>query len=268
MVASVKTKKVVSSKTKKTVVRKKPAAKTVKKEEEPKISLKTVKKILESSHKQIPENYIKDLGELAKVLETDPSIIKSIREVFDYHLVDPLDRKTFPRIVNAMSMLLGSKVAMVVILACHMNAPAFFDDLNHATRNNQKVREAIGVIKYLASIYGDRILRAYTLSAGTVDEDWNSLDINTYKREGDDPLWFIDLKIALYNGVESNIKMVPNSAFQFIGILMKELLDKVPSDQIDPELIENYRDIVSAFNGQFYFDDGKEKNNNHPEGYA
>jgi len=266
-VVSPKTRKVVSVKTKKTAVARKPAAKPAKKGLPSPESMKKAKKLMDESRKGITDNYINDLEELARVMEANPSIIPLIREVFEYNLKDPIDRKTFPRIVNAMSMLLGSKVAMVIMLGCHLNSLVFFEELDDSTKNNAKLCKATNLIKHLTSIYGDRIQHAYTLSAGTVDEDWNSLDINTYKREGEDPLWLIDMKISLYNGTETTIKMIPNSAFQFIAILMKELIDKVPNDQIEPELIENYKELVSEFNGLFYFDDEKEKNN-HPEGYA
>jgi len=48
---------------------------------------------------------------------------------------------------------------------------------------------------------------------------------------------------------------------------MKELIDKVPSDQVDPELVDNYRDVISEFNALYHLEEAKEKNN-HPEGYA
>jgi len=245
---------VTQAKTKKAVARKRTAA-------------KPVKKVQERTHAIIPDNYIRDLGELAKVLKEKPAIIDSIRVVLDYHVVDPIDRRTFPRIVNAMSMLLGPNVAMAITLVCHLNTPAFFDDLQDATKNKPHLQEAVDIIKFLSSIYGDRLQRAYTLSSGTVDEDWSSLDLNTYKREGDEPLWLIDMKVSLYNGEDARIKMIPNSAFQFLGILMKELVEKVPSDQVDPELVDNYREVLFEFAEIYHMDEIKEKNN-HPEGYA
>ena len=51
----------------------------------------------QTPHKKVPEQFLKDLNEFAAILEANPPIIDPIREVFEYHLIDPIDRKTFPK---------------------------------------------------------------------------------------------------------------------------------------------------------------------------
>ena len=220
------------------------------------------------SHKPIPEPFMNDLQELAKALEANPGLIEPIRDVFEYHLVDPIDRKTFPKIVNAMSMLLGPGPTMVIMTGCHVNSPAFFEDMLYAIDGNETLRGAVWVIQHLTSIYGNRVQKAYTLSSGTMDEDWHSLDVNTFKREGENPVWVVDMRVTLYSGEEARMKMTPDSAYQLIEILMKELKDNIPEDQVDPMLIEKCEETVTGFTKKFYHEKEGHKEEDHPEGYA
>ena len=115
-------------------------------------------------HKAVPEQFLNDLALFADILEKTPAILDPIREVFEYHLVDPIDRKTFPRMVNALSMLLGPSVTMVVMTACHVNSAAFFDDLLYAVKE-EKSRGAVWIIQHLTALYGNRVQQSYTLSS-------------------------------------------------------------------------------------------------------
>ncbi|MBO5003242.1 hypothetical protein J6C36_03145, partial [Methanocorpusculaceae archaeon] len=151
----------------------------------------------QTPHKKVPEQFLKDLNEFAAILEANPPIIDPIREVFEYHLIDPIDRKTFPKMVNAMSMLLGPAATMVVMTGCHVNSAAFFEDLVFACKGNDKAKAAVWIIQHLTSLYGNRVQKAYTLSSGTMDEDWHTIDVNTYRREGENPVWTIDMVVNL-----------------------------------------------------------------------
>ncbi len=220
------------------------------------------------THKPVPEQFLTDLGSLAEILEANPTILEPIREVFEYHLVDPIDRKTFPKLVNAMSMLLGANATMVLMTACHVNSAAFFDDLLHAI-NEEKQKNAVWVIQHLTSLYGNRVQQAYTLSAGTMDEDWHMIDVNTYKREGDTPLWILSLELVLYNGTETKITMTPDSVFQLVEILSAELAKNIPKENVDEGLINKCEKNFTAFFEKFYKGKDEEKSEDeHPPGYA
>jgi hypothetical protein len=219
-------------------------------------------------HKPVPEQFVADLKAFAEVLTANPPILEQIREVFEYHLVDPLDRKTFPKIVNAMSMILGSQATMVVMTATHVNNTAFFEDILAVTKDDEKVRNAVWVLQHLTAIYGNRVQQAYSLSSGTMDEDWHTIDVNTFKREGEQSYYQLSLNMTLYNGTVCDIKMTPDSAFQLIAILAEELGENIPYEFIDGELVKKCRDNNEKFYKKFYGDAGEEKKEDDPAGYA
>ncbi len=224
----------------------------------------------ETPHKKVPEQFLKDLDEFSVILEANPPIIDPIREVFEYHLVDPIDRKTFPKIVNAMSMLLGPAPTMVVMTGCHVNSAAFFEDLLFACKENERAKAAVWIIQHLTSLYGTRVQKAYTLSSGTMDEDWHTIDVNTYRREGENPIWTIDMVVNLYNGKDTHIRMTPDSAFQLVEILIAELVQNVPFEQIDAGLLEKCKENCKLFVEKFYSGSGEseEEAEEDPAGYA
>ena len=224
----------------------------------------------QTPHKKVPEQFLKDLDEFAAILEANPPIIDPIREVFEYHLIDPIDRKTFPKMVNAMSMLLGPAATMVVMTGCHVNSAAFFEDLVFACKGNDKAKAAVWIIQHLTSLYGNRVQKAYTLSSGTMDEDWHTIDVNTYRREGENPVWTIDMVVNLYNGKDSHIRMTPDSAYQLVEIIMTELANNVPVEQVDAGLVEKCRDTCKAFMERFYAgaDEEETEGEEDPAGYA
>lgn len=245
----------------------KPAKKrTVKpKEEEP---IAKPEEHTDQMHKPVPEEFLKDLTGLAEIFENNPDIIEAIREVFEYHLVDPIDRKTFPKTINAMSMLLGVSATMVLMTACHVNSAGFFEDLLFAIKD-EKQKAAVWIIQHLTSLYGSRVQTAYTLSIGTMDEDWHTVDVNTYRREGEVHLWNIEMNMILYDGTETKIKMTPDSAFQLVEILSAELANNIPRENIDEDLIKKCEKNYTAFYEKFYADKDDRKNDNeHPAGYA
>ena len=222
----------------------------------------------DAGHKKVPDAFLSDLNDLAKIFEVNPGVIDPIRDVFECHLAEPIDRKTFPRMVNAVSMLLGPGPAMVLMTGCHVNTVGFFEDLLGAVKGDEAAGNAVWIIQQLTSIYGNRVQKAYSLSSGTLDEDWHTIDINTFRREGPTPLWLIDLKLSQYSGAETQLKMTPDSAYQLVEILMTELLENIPAEQIDPDLVERCREHCKDFYEKFY---GKEKSKNedeHPAGYA
>ncbi|MBQ2772189.1 MAG: hypothetical protein IJE95_05710 [Methanocorpusculum sp.] len=224
----------------------------------------------QTPHKKVPEQFLKDLDEFAAILEANPPIIDPIREVFEYHLIDPIDRKTFPKMVNAMSMLLGPAATMVVMTGCHVNSAAFFEDLVFACKGNDKAKAAVWIIQHLTSLYGNRVQKAYTLSSGTMDEDWHTIDVNTYRREGENPVWTIDMVVNLYNGKDSHIRMTPDSAFQLVEILMAELANNVPVEQVDAGLVEKCKENCKNFHDKFFggADEEAEEVEEDPAGYA
>ena len=224
----------------------------------------------QTPHKKVPEQFLKDLDEFAAILEANPPIIDPIREVFEYHLIDPIDRKTFPKMVNAMSMLLGPAATMVVMTGCHVNSAAFFEDLVFACKGNDKAKAAVWIIQHLTSLYGNRVQKAYTLSSGTMDEDWHTIDVNTYRREGENPVWTIDMVVNLYNGKDSHIRMTPDSAFQLVEILMAELANNVPVEQVDAGLVEKCKENCKNFYDKFFggADEEAEEVEEDPAGYA
>lgn len=220
------------------------------------------------AHKPVPEEFLRDLGLLAEIFENNPEIIDPIREVFEYHLVDPIDRKTFPRIINAMSMLLGVNATMVLMTACHVNSAIFFEDLLFAIHDD-KQKAVVWIMQHLTSLYGNRIQQAYTLSAGTMDEDWHTLDVNTYRREGETHLWTIEMNLLLYNGTETKIKMTPDSAFQLVEILSSELAHNIPKENVDETIIKKCKKNYTAFFEKFYkCKDDERDDDEHPPGYA
>lgn len=229
--------------------------------------------IPERPHKAVPEQFLKDLGLFADLLEKTPVLLDPIREVFEYHLVDPIDRKTFPRMVNAMSMLLGPAATMVVMTACHVNSAAFFEDLLYAVQE-EKSRGAVWIIQHLTALYGNRVQQAYTLSSGTMDEDWHTVDVNTYRREGENPYWIVDMKMMLYSGKESQIKMTPDSIFQLVEILAAELGRNIPMENVDPGLVKKCEENLTMFYEKFYGAKTCDEAENtggeeeHPPGYA
>ncbi|MDD2470485.1 MAG: hypothetical protein PHY67_01390 [Methanocorpusculum sp.] len=245
----------------------KPAKKRIvkPKEEEP---IAKPEEHTDQMHKPVPEEFLKDLAGLAEIFENNPDIIEAIREVFEYHLVDPIDRKTFPKTINAMSMLLGVSATMVLMTACHVNSAGFFEDLLFAIKD-EKQKAAVWIIQHLTSLYGSRVQTAYTLSIGTMDEDWHTVDVNTYRREGEVHLWNIEMNMILYDGTETKIKMTPDSAFQLVEILSAELANNIPRENIDEDLIKKCEKNYTAFYEKFYADKDDRKNDNeHPAGYA
>lgn len=245
----------------------KPAKKRIvkPKEEEP---IAKPEEHTDQMHKPVPEEFLKDLAGLAEIFENNPDIIEAIREVFEYHLVDPIDRKTFPKTINAMSMLLGVSATMVLMTACHVNSAGFFEDLLFAIKD-EKQKAAVWIIQHLTSLYGSRVQTAYTLSIGTMDEDWHTVDVNTYRREGEVHLWNIEMNIILYDGTETKVRMTPDSAFQLVEILSAELANNIPRENIDEDLIKKCEKNYTAFYEKFYADKDDRKNDNeHPAGYA
>jgi len=224
-------------------------------------------------HKAVPEQFLNDLALFAHILEKTPALLDPIREVFEYHLVDPIDRKTFPRMVNAMSMLLGPSATMVVMTACHVNSAAFFEDLLYAIQD-EKSRDAVWIIQHLTALYGNRVQQAYTLSSGTMDEDWHTVDVNTYKREDENAYWIVDMKMMLYSGKESQIKMTPDSIFQLVEILAAELGRNIPVENVDTGLVKKCEENFTIFYEKFYSAKKSEETDNsdgqeeHPAGYA
>ncbi|HJK01996.1 MAG TPA: hypothetical protein O0W91_01865 [Methanocorpusculum sp.] len=202
-------------------------------------------------HKTVPEQFLKDLQQFAEIFEKNPAMLNPIREVFEYHLVDPIDRKTFPRMMNAMSMLLGPAATMVVMTACHVNSAAFFENLLYAIQE-EKSRRAVRIIQHLTALYGNRIQQAYTLSSGTMDEDWYTVDVNTFKREGENTYWIVDVKMMLYSGRENQIRMTPDSIFQLVEIFAAELGRNVPLENVDPYLIKKCEENFMIFYEKFY----------------
>ena len=172
--------------------------------------------------------------------------------------------------VNAMSMLLGPAATMVVMTGCHVNSAAFFEDLVFACKGNDKAKAAVWIIQHLTSLYGNRVQKAYTLSSGTMDEDWHTIDVNTYRREGENPVWTIDMVVNLYNGKDSHIRMTPDSAYQLVEIIMTELANNVPVEQVDAGLVEKCRDTCKAFMEKFYAgaDEEETEGEEDPAGYA
>ncbi|HJJ39430.1 MAG TPA: hypothetical protein O0X42_04755 [Methanocorpusculum sp.] len=222
----------------------------------------------DADSKKVPEAFVNDLLALAQIFEANPGIVEPIRDVFEYHLVDPIDRKTFPRIVNAMSMLLGPAPTMVLMTGCHVNSAAFFEDLLGAVKDNKTALNAVWIMQHLTAIYGNRVQKAYSLSSGTMDEDWHTIDVNTFKREGEIATWVIDMNLAQYSGTEVHLKMTPDSAYQLVDIIMTELVENIPTEQVDPDLVEKCRKHCKEYYEKFY---GKVKAKNeeeHPAGYA
>lgn len=223
-------------------------------------------------HKPVPEQFLADLDLFADIFEKNPAILEPVREVFEYHLVDPIDRKTFPRIVNAMSMLLGPSATMVLMTACHVNSAAFFEDLLFSTaEGNEKVRAAVWVIQHLTSIYGNRVQQAYTLSSGTMDEDWHTVDVNTFKREGENEFWIVELNMMLYSGKDFKIRMTPDSIFQLTEILSGELSKNIPKEAVDQVLMNKCSGNFKEFYEKFYGsgeDEKKSEDDEDPAGYA
>ncbi|HKM41916.1 MAG TPA: hypothetical protein VJY43_05050 [Methanocorpusculum sp.] len=238
------------------------------KEEEPIAKPEEQTDQIDQIHKPVPEEFLKDLGALAEIFENNPDIIDPIREVFEYHLVDPIDRKTFPKTINAMSMLLGVSATMVLMTACHVNSAGFFENLLFSIKD-EKQKAAVWILQHLTSLYGSRIQIAYTLSIGTMDEDWHTVDVNTYRREGDTPIWNIEMNMMLYDGTETKVRMTPDSAFQLVEILAAELANNIPKENIDEALITKCEKNFTAFYEKFYSDKDSRKNDNeHPAGYA
>ena len=107
----------------------------------------------EHTHKAVPELFLKDLALFADLLDKTPA------------LLDPIDSKTFPRMVNAMSMLLGPAATMVVMMACHVNSAAFFENLLYAVQD-EKSRGAVWIIQHLTALYGNLVHAAGIYSLG------------------------------------------------------------------------------------------------------
>lgn len=216
----------------------------------------------ESRQPTVPDAFVRDLKTFGETIRKNPAIVDQIRDVLEYHLVDQTDRRMFSRIVNAMTMVLGHSSTMVVATACHINAAPFFEDILKHTGDDEDKRTAVSVLQHLTALYGNRVQEAYALSVGTLDEDWFTADINTYRREGEQ-YWMIDLFLSQYNGKTAHLKMTPESLFQLTMILVSEAR-KLPADALDPNLIARYADEVAAFENRFSMkrDDGA------PPGYA
>ncbi|MDG6250539.1 hypothetical protein, partial [Methanocalculus sp.] len=170
----------------------------------------------------VPEAFIRDLKAFGESIRKSPALVEQIRDVFEYHLVDMTDRRTFSRIVNALTMILGHSSTMVVATACHINAAAFFGDIKKQAGEGEEETEAIAVLQHLTALYGNRVQEAYALSVGSLDEDWFTADINTFRREGEQS-WMIELRLAQYNGTIAHLKMTPESLFQLTLIMMNEV---------------------------------------------
>lgn len=210
----------------------------------------------------VPDAFIRDLKVFSQRIRKNPATVEQIRDVFEYHLVDQTDRRTFSRIVNALTMILGHGSTMVVATACHVNAAPFFDDILKQVGDDEEEQSAVSVLQHLTALYGNRIQEAYALSVGSLDEDWFTADINTYRREGDH-YWMIDLHLGLYNGKLAHLKMTPESLFQLTLIMMNEV-KKLPAEAFDHELISRYSDDIQSFAKRF----SMRKDDGAPPGYA
>jgi hypothetical protein len=210
----------------------------------------------------VPDAFIRDLKAFGESIRKNPGLIEQIRDVFEYHLVDMTDRRTFSRIVNALTMILGHSSTMVVATACHINAAAFFTDIKKQAGEGEEETEAIAALQHLTALYGNRVQEAYALSVGSLDEDWFTADINTFRREGEQS-WMIELFLAQYNGTIAHLKMTPESLFQLALIMMNEV-KKLPAEAFDQEMIGRYEDDIQSFATRFALkpDDGA------PPGYA
>jgi len=102
-----------------------------------------------------------------------------------------------------------------------------------------------------------------------MDEDWHTLDVNTYRREGETHLWTIEMNLLLYNGTETKIKMTPDSAFQLVEILSSELAHNIPKENVDETIIKKCKKNYTAFFEKFYkCKDDERDDDEHPPGYA
>lgn len=262
-------KKSAAKKTEETEIKEAPKKRRVSKKKETEAKPEEAKEPeKEIVHKPVPPEFINDLKKFSEIVTANPAIFEPIREVFEYHLVETTDRKTFPKIVNAMSMLLGAQATMVLMTACHINSAAFFEDLLYVVKDDEQTRNAVWMIQHLTSLYGNRVQQAYNLSAGTMDEDWHSVDVNTFKREGDNPAWIVELKLMLYNGEESHIKMTPDSALQLIDILSTELAKNIPKESVDDMLVKKCSNNISEFYNKFYGCEKEKNDEENPAGYA
>ncbi|MCQ1538328.1 hypothetical protein FTO68_04900 [Methanocalculus taiwanensis] len=209
----------------------------------------------------VPDAFIRDLKAFGESIRKNPGLVEQIRDVFEYHLVDMTDRRTFSRIVNALTMILGHSSTMVVATACHINAAPFFTDIQKQVGEEEEA-EVIAVLQHLTALYGNRVQEAYALSVGSLDEDWFTADINTFRREGEQN-WMIELRLALYNGTIAHLKMTPESLFQLTLIMMNEV-KKLPAEAFDQEMVGRYGDDIQSFAKRFSLrtDDGT------PPGYA
>ena len=160
-------------------------------------------------HKVVPEQFLKDLALFADLLDKTPA------------LLDPIDSKTFPRMVNAMSMLLGPAATMVVMMACHVNSAAFFENLLYAVQD-EKSRGAVWIIQHLTALYGNLVQQAYTLLSGKMYEDWHTVDVNTYRLECENPYWIVlhEDDAPLRNGSISWWKFLPQNLDEIFRLKM------------------------------------------------
>jgi hypothetical protein len=82
------------------------------------------------------------------------------------------------------------------------------------------------------------------------------------------------MKMMLYSGKESQIKMTPDSIFQLVEILAAELGRNIPLENVDPGLVKKCEENFTIFYEKFYGakkceeTEKSDREDEHPPGYA
>jgi hypothetical protein len=193
----------------------------------------------------------KDISDLAILLSENPESEQQVREVFDYHLKEGVDRTTYETVRDGLEMLLGESVTNFIVRCCRSNDNRLFEHFKKDI-GGADVDKVLPFLQHLAALYGSKMEEAYALF-GEIPEDWKSSAITVYREEEEgeeEDIWFININLTKYSGEGIFLRMRPASAFILVKRVIKEM-GKLPREAVDEEVIKAFREETDGFNRKF-----------------
>ena len=196
----------------------------------------------------------KDISELAIFLSENLEIEQQVREVFDYHLKEGVDRTTFGTVRNGLEMLLGESATLFIVGCCKFNDNELFEHFKEEI-GGADIDKVLPFLQHLTALYGSKMEEAYDIF-NEIPEDWRSSVITVYREEkerDEEDIWFINIQLTKYSGEKIFLRMRPISAFILVKRLIKEM-GKFPREAVDEKDIKAFIEETEGFKKKFLSD--------------
>jgi hypothetical protein len=185
--------------------------------------------------------------EFKNLLEEYPENKDKIFKIFE---VSSKNKSSYFQLLKNLEILVGSKVAQLVITSCRYNNGKFLNLLEkEISVEGNDVSEAISFLRYVTAVYGDYVEKSYSSSLGDPD-DWYSSEIKL-TCEISNNKWFLSADILKNSGESVHLKLEPKSAFSLLERMLIEL-SNLPATEIDKEVLNTFKNNTTRFNNNFF----------------